>query len=110
MRLKKVTVCQKYIGLHFQTVQPCDNNIYPGGGMKTSAAKYKLYKQVNIFTGATCIAAIYILHGVVVLGEPLRCLYSLSMFVLFSLSFSFLFLTSTWPHLRCDVGLEEGEY
>ena len=19
-------------------------------------------------------------------------------------------LTSTWPHLRCDVGLEEGEY
>ena len=21
----------------------------------------------------------------------------------------FCFLTSTWPHLRCDVGLEEGE-
>ena len=19
-------------------------------------------------------------------------------------------ITSTWPHLRCDVGLEEGEY
>jgi len=22
----------------------------------------------------------------------------------------FIPLTSTWPHLRCDVGLEEGEY
>ena len=43
------------------------------------------------------------------MGEILLQFWNLKKYFSFLQSYGSPF-TSTWPHLRCDVGLEEGEY
>ena len=50
---------------------------------------------------------------IVTIFSPLTCL-PIQVYYLMGIKYSIYMqsapLTSTWPHLRCDVGLDEGEY